>query len=67
MNMLLIILNCMGLFAVGLCFMFWMPVWANLLIGMFSSIFGEMFQAKRRGEDSGTKLINPNEIEELQS
>ena len=66
MNMLLVILNCIGLFAVGLCFLFWMPVWGKLLVTMFSAIMGEQFMAKKKGIDSGSKLINPNELEELQ-
>lgn len=66
MNMLLVILNSIGLFAVGLCFLFWMPVWGNLLISLFSAVVGEQALSKRQGIDSGSKLINPNELEELQ-
>jgi len=66
MNMLHIILNCIGLFAVGLCFMFWMPVWGKLLTILSSTILGEKMLAKQQGIESGSTLIDPNELEELQ-
>ena len=66
MSLLLIVLNCLGLFAVGLCFFFWMPVWGQLLSILFSAIIGEQKLAKRNGVESGSKLIDPNQLEELQ-
>ena len=66
MNLLVIILTCIGIFAVGLCFLFFMPICANLVIILFKGFMIEQQVAKLTHQPSGCTFIDPNELEELQ-
>ena len=66
MNFFIILLTCIGIFAVGLCFLFFMPVCANLIIALFQGFLVEQQVAKLKQQPSGCTFIDPNELEELQ-
>ena len=50
------ILEAIGLFAVGLCFMFLLPNVGAVLVALFSLIVGEQMVARLRGEESGSDM-----------
>ena len=56
MNVLLTLILCCGLFAVGLCFFILMPVVANLLLGLFSIVIQEQVHAKMTNRQPGTDM-----------
>ena len=60
MHPLLVILTCLGLFAVGLCFLFLFPVVGKTLVILFSTYAGESVAAKFQGKKSGSDFIDPN-------
>jgi len=66
MNLLVFILTCIGIFAVGLCFLFFMPIVANLTIILFKGFMVEQQVAKLTHKSSGCTFIDPNDLEELQ-
>ena len=65
MNMFVTVLSSFGLVAVGLCFLFFLPLVAKTLLILFSTVLGEQTFAKFNKVESGTKLIDPNELEEF--
>ena len=56
MTVLLNVLLCFGLFAVGLCFFILMPVVANLLLGLGSIVAQEQIHAKMTNRQPGTDM-----------
>ena len=66
MNLLILLLTCIGIFAVGLCFLFFMPVVANLVIVLFQVFLTEQQIAALQHRPSDSIFIDPNELEELQ-
>ena len=59
MDILLNILVCFGLTSVGLAFIVLLPVVGNLLVSVFSTVYGEQAFAKFKGIESGSVLVTP--------
>jgi len=58
-DVLLNILVCFGLTSVGLAFIVLLPVVGNLLVSVFSTVYGEQFFARFKGIESGSVLTKP--------
>jgi uncharacterized protein involved in cysteine biosynthesis len=56
MDILLNVLVCFGLSAVGACFFVAMPAVANLLAALWSAVMAEQVIARLRGVPSGTSV-----------
>ncbi|MEL6341939.1 MAG: hypothetical protein AAFV53_02325 [Myxococcota bacterium] len=56
MNILVYGLEALGLFAVGLCFMFLLPGVGAVLATLFSFILGEQTYARLQNQESGTEM-----------
>ena len=63
MTPFIFVLVCTGLFAVGLCFLFLMPVVGQTLPSLFGLFMTEQQMAKMNNEPSGTIFIDPNELD----
>ncbi len=59
MEILLNVLVCFGLLSVGLAFIVLLPVVGNLLVSVFSTVYGEQLFARIKGIESGSVLIDP--------
>ena len=60
MHALLVILTCLGLFAVGLCFIILLPNVGATLATLFSIFAGERTLSTFQGKKSGSDFIDPN-------
>ena len=60
MTILLNILACLGLLAVGIAFILLLPLVGKVLVGVFSTILGEQAYARFRGIRSGTDMERPD-------
>lgn len=60
MNVLVYILEAIGLFAVGLCFIILLPNVGVFLATTFSFILGEQTLARIQGRESGTNMHIPD-------
>jgi len=56
MQSLPVILELIGLFAVGLCFLFLMPMVGQTLVVLSGIVFGEQAYSKFKGQPSGTDM-----------
>ena len=59
MTILLNILVCLGLVAVGIAFILLLPLVGNVLVSVFGTIVGEQAFARFRGIRSGTEMERP--------
>jgi len=66
MNAIIFCLVSFGIVAVGLCFLFLMPLVGKTLVVLFSIFMGERTYAQMTKTPSGSVFIDPNEIKELQ-
>lgn len=60
MNVFVYVLESIGLFAVGLCFMFLLPTVGAFLATTFSFIIGEQAVARFQGHESGSNMHIPD-------
>jgi len=65
MNPLLFMLVCFGLIAVGLCFLFLMPIVANTIVVLISIFFGEKAYSIINKKPSDSVFRDPNEAEDI--
>ena len=59
MTILLNILVCFGLVAVGIAFIFLLPVVGNVLVSVFGTVAGEQAFARFKGIPSGSEMVKP--------
>ena len=67
MNLLVLVLVSIGLFAVGLCFLILMPIVGQTVPSLFGLFMTEQKLSMFSGEKSGTILIDPNDLDEFKS
>jgi len=58
-DIILNILVCFGLISVGLAFIVLLPVVGNLLVSVFSTVYGEQAFSRFKGIESGSVLVTP--------
>ncbi len=59
MDILLNILVCFGLLAVGLAFILLLPTVGQTLAAVFGTVLGEQLFSRLKGQESGTVLVTP--------
>lgn len=67
MSIILLPLVCFGMIAVCLCFVVLMPTVGQTVAGLFGVFAGDFAYAKVKKSDPGSKFINPNDIQALQT